>query len=756
MRAAFAWLRRARRLRIVCWALLFGVLCGVTEFGQPAEDGLRAIRNEITQRPADKSITVVAIDDRTMNSIKGSNPSRFDDARIIDKLFKMGASRLFFDRAFADQTSVSEDVALREAFKRHHDKIFIGATPGGVRNQNTGFSPLPMFRDVVQVRSLWGESAPFALSARFPYQSHSRSGLIKSLSVELANAKIRLEGFYRPDFSINPATIPTISYIALDRGRVDTSLIAHKDILFGYTSIAAHDLHVIPFKGDVPGVYFHVIGAQTLKEGVAYDIGWLPAYFLAALSLLVLISSRRSSAVKIIVLEACALLAAPFILPLVFISADIIPAFLALSIAGTRLALYARRSTNSASGLPTIEQLRSRPISSNHQVFAVKIRNYASIKASSDRSIERSLVIELCRRIQLCDGAATIAHDRDTLVWTRLIISPAELQNHAHGLHALLATGVDIAGNVADVAVSIGVDINYAAMAGARVDGAMQCAEDAALTASVCKVGAEKTVTDWVWEVQILSQLEQAIDNGQLWVAYQPKISMLTNAQTGAEALVRWTHPERGPIEPNAFIPIAEQHNRMERLTAFVLDQAMATLSAASALNPDFKMAVNLSTQMLRSDRIIETIEMAVAKHRVRAEQLVIEITETAPIETNAGALDILNRMKAIGIRLSIDDFGTGNATIEYLVKIPADEVKIDRMFVTDLETNSMNQHLARSVILMAHSLGLAVVAEGVETADVHQSLKQMGCDEGQGYFYDKPLTARDLLDRLADRRAAA
>lgn len=356
----------------------------------------------------------------------------------------------------------------------------------------------------------------------------------------------------------------------------------------------------------------------------------------------------------------------------------------------------------------------------------------------------------------MSDGPIAVSHDGDTLVWTRPSIANAELRDHAHGLHAILATGISVAGVVVDVAVSIGVDVNFAAAAAARIDGAMQCAEDAALGAIVCKVGAEKTVNDRAWEVQILSQLEQAMDNGQLWVAYQPKISMTTNAYTGAEALVRWTHPERGPIEPSAFIPIAEQHNRMERLTSFVLDQALATLSAASAVNPNFKMAVNLSTQLLRSDRILDVIEAALAKHGVRAEQLVVEITETAPIETDADALDILSRMKAAGMRLSIDDFGTGNATIEYLVKIPADEVKIDRIFVTDLETSALNQHLARSIILMAHSLGRTVVAEGVETKEVDKALKRMGCDEGQGYFYAKPVAAADLLARLVRRRAAA
>jgi len=756
MSAAFAWLKRARRLRIVLWALLFGALCGISEFGLPLEDGLRAIRNEITQRPADKSITVVAVDDYTLNKTKGGNPSRSSDAKVIDELFRRGAKRIFFDHTYADETSRTDDLALRNTFQRHEGKVFIGAIPGDLDHHREAIVPLPLYRSVAQVRSLWGEASPFGLSAHFPYRSRIRNEFFTSISSELANLKPKTDGYYRPDFSIDFATIPTISYEDLVTGGSQDSLIRGKDILFGYTSIAAHDLHTIPFKGQVPGVYFHVIAAQTLKEGAPYDCGWLPGYVAVALLVLILYRRPELPVGKVVAISLGALLLSVAVLPEFSITADIVPALLTLGLTGSRLRFYARTSRNHASGLLTIEHFRLAPIPQDHQVFAVKMRNYASIKASSNSNVERALVLELSRRIQMSDGPTAVSHDRDTLVWTRPSISDSELRDHAHGLHAILATGVDIAGAVVDVAVSIGVDINFAATAAARINGATQCAEDAALAAIVCKVGAEKTVSDRAWDVQILSQLEQAMDNGQLWVAYQPKISMQTNAHTGAEALIRWTHPERGPIEPSAFIPIAEQHNRMERLTTFVLDQAMATLSAASTLNPNFKMAVNLSTQMLRSDRILEIIEFALAKHSVRAEQLVIEITETAPIETDADALDILNRMKAAGIRLSIDDFGTGNATIEYLLKIPADEVKIDRMFVTNLEANSLNQHLARSIISMAHSLGRTVVAEGVETKEVDQSLKQMGCDEGQGYFYDKPLPAFDLLARLTHRRAAA
>lgn len=730
--------------------MFLGALCGLIEFGLPIEDGIRVIRNQLFQRSADQSITVVAIDDRTLATLKSTVPPRSADAHLVDQLFALGAKRIFFDRAFPDQTSAVDDAALRDAFARHAGKVFIGAVPANQTPGSGGLWPLPMYERAARVLSMGGENSPFELSARFPIRSKGKSGHFVSISAELAHLRPERDADYRPDFSIAIKTIPTVSYIDLLNGRVEVKMLAGRDIIFGPTSVLAHDLHSVPFHGRVPGVYFHVIGAQTLKEGLPLDIGWLPGFAVAAVVLIWLYRRPTAPALKTTGAFATAALFAPLIFPAFSVVIDVIPAILTIVIGGVWLGLERRRRINGVSQLPTIGSLRTKHISTDHQVFALKIRNYASIKASSSQDIEKPLIAEISRRIRLGDSTDIISHDQDTLVWTRPAIALEGLRDHAHGLHALLATGLRVAGTVVDVGVSIGIDVNYGEGLAARIDEAMQCAEDAALAANVCKIGKRSTPNDRAWNVQILTQLEQAMDRGELWVAYQPKVSLLTNEPTGVEALIRWTHPQRGSIEPNVFVPVAELHNRMEPLTIFVLDQALQTLKRINTLRRGFKMSVNISTQMLQSERILQLIDDALRKHRIRPAQLMLEITETAPIETDAVALAVLAKMKARGLQLSIDDFGTGNATLEYLVKIPADEVKIDRMFVTDLVTSRSNRTLARSIIKMAHSLGRTVVAEGIETPDVARALKQMGCDEGQGYLYDKGLSAADLYLRLA------
>lgn len=317
----------------------------------------------------------------------------------------------------------------------------------------------------------------------------------------------------------------------------------------------------------------------------------------------------------------------------------------------------------------------------------------------------------------------------------------------------MIGKGLSIDGSLVDVAVSFGIDVNYAEPLAARIDEAMQSAEDAVIATHVCKVGRVSTATERAWNVQILSQLEQAMTNGELWVAYQPKVSLRTRETTGVEALIRWTHPERGLIGPSEFIPVAERHNRMEPLTAFVIDQAIHTLSTLDPLRPGFKMAINISTQMLWSDRIVQLLEHAVKKHKVKRKQVVLEITETAQVATDDEALSILTKLKARGYQISIDDFGTGNATMDYLAKIPADEVKIDRTFVANIEKEG--SVLAQSVIDIARLTGKRVVAEGIETLAIARLLKKMGCDEGQGFLFDKAMPAADLHRRLGGKPAS-
>ena len=750
VKRVIAWLKERKRLRIIFWATVLGAFCGLSEFGLPAEESLRALRNEVFQRRADQSIIVVALDDRTMNGIKATTPPRSDDAKVVDRLFALGAKRVFFDKAFADQSSAAEDSELHDAFLRHEGKVFVGAIAPDPRSGREGTWPLAMYQQTAKILSMSGEEGPFGLSARFPLLSKGPAGYFPSISAELAHTRPEKEKTYRPDFSIAVSSIPTVSYIDVLRERGHQRKFQGRDVILGPTSELAHDLHWVPFNGTVPGVYFHVLGAQTLKEGLPLDVGWFPAFAFAIFALIGLFRLPAISALKASGYGSATAMFVSMLMPFFSISIDVVPGILTFIIGSVRLGLDARRRTNSVSGLPSISSLRSSEVIPGDHVFALKIGNYASIKACCAQNVETPLIAEISRRITMSDEARVISHDQDMLVWTRPALALEDLRDHAHGLHALIGTGVSIGGSLFDVAVSIGVDVNYDEALAARVDEAMQCAEDAALATHVCKIGRRSTAPDRAWNVQILSQLELAMTEGQLWVAYQPKVSLLTGKPTGVEALIRWTHPERGLIGPSLFIPIAEQHNRMEPLTTFVLDRAFRTLSVIDSIRPGFQMSVNISTQMLRSERILDLLEHALEKHRVQSGQVILEITETAPVDTDDDALTVLAKIKARGFQLSIDDFGTGGATLEYLVKIPADEVKIDQMFITDLATSAENRALARSVIKMAHLLGRTVVAEGIESAEVARALKEMGCDEGQGFLFDKAVSAGDLYIRLA------
>ena len=172
----------------------------------------------------------------------------------------------------------------------------------------------------------------------------------------------------------------------------------------------------------------------------------------------------------------------------------------------------------------------------------------------------------------------------------------------------------------------------------------------------------------------MLSHLDSAIDKGEVWVAYQPKLDLATREIIGAEALARWTHPEKGPIAASEFVAAAEQHGRIGKLTDFVLDQAVAAAATINAGGGDFNIAVNLSARLLTDRNFTLRLSALLARHGVEPRHLTLELTETAALAGSGEAIDMLLRLRELGINISIDDYGTGLSTLDYLKKVPASE----------------------------------------------------------------------------------
>jgi len=255
----------------------------------------------------------------------------------------------------------------------------------------------------------------------------------------------------------------------------------------------------------------------------------------------------------------------------------------------------------------------------------------------------------------------------------------------------------------------------------------------------------------------MLSQLDSAIDEGQVWVAYQPKLELATNRIVGAEALARWTHPEKGPIAATEFVAAAEQHNRIGKLTDFVLERAVGAAAQINKRGIDFGIAVNLSARLLTDKGFTLRLSALLARHGLAPDRLTLELTETAALTGNGEGVDMIARLRDLGVRISIDDYGTGLSTLEYLKKIPANEIKIDQSFVKGMVDNRSDRLMVQSTIGLAHSLDRKVVAEGVEQREILELLIEMGCDIAQGFAVGRPMSLESLAKRIAtDRKRSA
>jgi EAL domain-containing protein (putative c-di-GMP-specific phosphodiesterase class I) len=248
----------------------------------------------------------------------------------------------------------------------------------------------------------------------------------------------------------------------------------------------------------------------------------------------------------------------------------------------------------------------------------------------------------------------------------------------------------------------------------------------------------------------LLGQLRRALAAGELVVHYQPKAEVRSGRVTGAEALVRWQHPEYGLLGPGEFVPLAETTGLIRPLTSHVLEAALRQCRAWLDAGHELSVAVNLSTRCLLDLALPEQVTGLLEDAEVAPGRLLLEITESSIMTDPARALEILNRLHALSVQLAIDDFGTGYSSMAYLKSLPVQELKVDRSFVQHLRDSQSDAVIVRTTVDLGHNLGLRVVAEGVEDEATLRELAKVGCDSAQGYHLAKPMPAAELDAWLA------
>ena len=354
------------------------------------------------------------------------------------------------------------------------------------------------------------------------------------------------------------------------------------------------------------------------------------------------------------------------------------------------------------------------------------------------------------------DGVARLGGDEFGLILPG-ITDHQTLMSLLTAIQVKLGSDVEIAGSTLSIEASFGVALypehsTDLSMLMIHADAAMYQGKRGIQRMVIWQPGSGASPTH---RHELHSELQRALDGEELVLHYQPKIDLASGRVVGVEALIRWNHPHRGLLPPSEFIPAAEASTLINPLTRWVLRQALADQRAWHAQGASWTVAVNVSAHNLESPGFGADVLTLIDEAGARPADLVLELTETAFAEDNAATEAAVAALSAAGVSVSLDDFGTGSTGLLQLRSLTVREIKIDRVFVRELAHNPGDRNLVRAVVDLAHGLGCRVVAEGVEDPDSGDWLHSVGCDEAQGYLYQRPTTWPQLLTRFLNTASA-
>lgn len=741
--------------KLLLWAAVASLLFGALNAGEILEDSLRTMRNSLHPQKASGDIVFVAVDEKSLREVGEWPWPRATQAKLIDEATRLGAERIFVDIIYENRTDERNDRLFAEALKRSARVTLASRSKLGA-----GFDadmvetlPLPEFLAAAKIAdiSVWYnyQLSVWALPFTAAGPNNSRP------SFAAAIARVSGSGTFRLDYSIDLNTVPCIPASELITGRIEPEEIRGKTIVVGHSAERLGDSKWIPGVGRGAGAYVHIIGAETLARGRPVDIGWLTP--LGGTLILMAVASLLGKQTREIALSAIAviLLIGPPIAESVLLFLDVVPSLFALAIVTGRYGWVrwkARGLTNSLSGLPNLTAFRAQRVGSAHSLIAARVHNYAEIASSLDEIEEQELTQSVADRLRVAQ-VDQVVFQGDEGIFAWVVDGKLHLTHHLEALHALFRAPIAAGGRNIDVALTFGAETGSDRSISNRLGSALVAADEAWNEGLRWKLHDPSRDEEVGWRLSLLSQLDTAIDNGEVWLAYQPQVDLRTGEVIGAEALARWTHPEKGPISPSEFIAAAEAHGRITKLTDFVLERAISSAAAINRRGHEFGIAVNLSARLLADDGLPDRVERMLRVHGLNPAQLTLELTETAAITEADGGIALLGRLKQLGVRLAIDDYGTGLSTLDYLKKIPADEIKIDQSFVRSIRVNRSDLIMVQSTIALAHSLNRKVVAEGVEDGQVLEELRNLGCDLVQGFVVGRPMSVRELVARLAHKQ---
>lgn len=684
-------------------------------------------------------------------------PSRREElAEALAQLDRQGIGKVYIDIAFTKASiSPGADRELAKAISALGARAIIvdRIDLNGV-NDGRIVTTLPGIRGdarrVVSQRS--SNYLGFSWTSEFAHSVKGRR--FPSLSASLAGIEDTRPGSFQIDYSIPPEDIASLDLADI---AADTSVLG----LVGRTVVIGEDAGLsetqqrVPGKFSVPYSYVAIYAAETLKSGRTGYLPALPAVvlYLLIFAIMIVVVRRRPRRQLCYAMLVLAIPATLYVGSLIGIRMELSYCAAILFVYGIlrsrarwqdRVALV-----DSETGLPKLRALEletSQDIHARGHLVVARIHGYEHVLKTLSRAERAQYILKLVDRLRATDGELAIYSEGHHLAWHSEEENSATLAEHLEGLRAMFAAPLNVAGSSVDVGISFGV-ARLDGDPAARLAAAVAAAEESSEALQPIKIAESSSRFDELWDISLRARIDEAMSAGEIFCVYQPKVDTRNGTMTGVEALVRWQDPARGFIPPMHFIAQCEKAGRMEALTEYVFEHACAAGRLMHFRGRSISMSVNISATLLSDMRIVGMVRNTLQATGFDPRFLVLEVTETSRIGNLETAETVLNELRALGARISMDDFGVGETNFETFFELPFDELKIDRLFVANMAKSSKAKAIVASIVSMGRDARIGVVAEGAEDIETLKMLTEMGCTHVQGYVLARPMSLDNLLE---------
>lgn len=762
---------RIRRFRRSSWFILVvALVCGIavsnSGLGDAIDRAIDPLRFAAIDRAASGTVAIVEMDAESVAVIHRWPWSRAYHARVLDALRRAGAASIVFDVDFSLGADAAGDEAFAAALARADGLVALptfAQRASAAHDRQIDTLPLPKFAAHAASASVSIAPDSDGNVRAMPFATVTANTPRPSLSAFIAARPGTADSTFPIDMAIDPATIPRLSFVDVETGHFDPATVRGRNILIGATAIELGDRYSTPRWGVVPGVVVQALAAETLLRGVPHRGSAATMIALALVMTLVIAFMRSTKAIAATSLALTLVLATTILVAqygaLLFYPAAAATVMIVIG-AGSCLIraildqFAMQRMHDEATGLPNRRALQDAIGRTPFPLLAVtQITNLDSIVAVLGNAFCDQAVLRVSERLALCcaDGVVYRIADHQ-MAFALPIDQPVE--DVMATVRALLLQPVEVNGRRVDVGASIGIGEDHGDRDRIIVDATL--AADQAMRDGSFWRRSVTDITTLDRAISLMGELDDAIANRELEVHYQPKLSLRDDRITSVEALVRWRHPVRGFVGPDAFIPLAERSDRIAPMTLYVIDRVLEDVARWRAEGHDATAAINISAKLLSEPEFNRQIRRMLDATAVPASALIFEVTESAAMLDPESAIAALRHYRDLGIAVSMDDYGTGQSTLTYLRQLPLSELKIDRSFVQHAHIRTNDGVLVRSTIDLAHDLGLKVVAEGVEDQACLDFLRTLGCDMAQGYLISKPTPLQDLLSFMQSKDAPA